>query len=154
MKRNIIIWLNSILIVITLIIPFIPYKIHKEESNPNLDKIQFRFDSMDGFVSRHEYYGYKFYENSLIGNTLYDELTTFKNGNPTYIDFDLYGNIITDKYGNKFLNVKEWSPSYGNIKLMHTYIWEENIKDTYLIFLILIIIFQIFLVIKNKIHIT
>lgn len=148
MKKNIFVLFNLILIIIVFIIPFIPYKIHKEENNSTLDKIQFRFDSMDGFVSSHEYYRYKFYENSLIGNTLYDELTTFKNGNPTYIDFDLYGNIITDKNGNKFLDVKEWYPSYGYIKLMHTYIWEKNIKDKYLIICILIIIFQIFLVIK------
>lgn len=91
---------------------------------------------------------------SIIGNTPFKELTTFKNGIPMYLKFYLVGNFERLQNGGVNFNVEKWYPAdVKYVYLSDTAIWEttyRNIYITSIISLFLVIISCLFLVMKKN----
>lgn len=68
----------------------------------------------------------------LCGNTPYDEVVTYSQGNPQYSYLNVYGNFVNKVRDNCVqFNVSEWYPVDMNVDLMDTYLWRNKIRYVY-----------------------
>ena len=129
--------LFSLLLILVIPIPLAPYKLPKSLKNTNYDLIEV-YHSMDGFSVYEEKSNIEISESRIVGKLPTDYLTTFKDGNPKYINFKFYGNIKYLDGNKKGFEVKKWYPVDTYVRLYDTFLWKNALIYVYMLALAII----------------
>lgn len=132
-----------LLIILIIPIPLAPYKFAKTLKNTNYDLIEV-YHSMDGFSVDKQKNNISITESNIVGNIPSKYLKTFKEGNPKYINFKLYGEFKNINGNKKVFDVKKWYPSDTYVRLYDTFLWRNVLIYIYML-VISIIIFKLIL---------
>lgn len=152
-----------LLIVIIITIPNLPYKLPKEIKDSKYIKLSIAIsqttggptvidgkDEIEKYSKEMNYTNVATNEVYTKGNRPSNVITTFSQGDPKYVYFDVYGNFEKgpDQYNVLTFNIKEWYPLDKYICLKDTIKWNEY-KKVYK-FIIIINSLLIILLIKHS----
>ncbi|MGL4569508.1 MAG: hypothetical protein ACRCVJ_00410 [Clostridium sp.] len=167
MKRVV---LNIVILIIMIIIPLLPYKKEYDPSlfDENKINLHVEYDSSNenlvvikgsGYIKRYASVNrlgnINFSEVKIVGNIPYKKISNYRIRKSEKRKFFIKGEFIKENKTPEILtlNVTEWAPLEGYVKLVETTIWHKyNLSLWVTYFGAILVFYSVYIILKNYIN--